>query len=266
MGVLQGMNALVTGASRGIGRGVAIALAEGGANVVVNYHHSRREAEEVVEQCRRAGVQAWPAQADVSDRAQVETMVTDAVERCGRLDIAVSNAAYSDRELFYEADLDGFERTIQVTMWGPFYLTRAVARHMIQRGGGGSIVVISSPHAWNPIPGSMAYNMAKAAIDQMARTAATELCQHRIRVNLVHPGWIDTPGERKFFSEEKLQRLGAQLPWGRLGRPEELGRGVVFLCDPASDYITGSSLLIDGGIQLPVREMHRLEKPGQEPT
>ncbi len=91
--------------------------------------------------------------------------------------------------------------------------------------------MISSPHAHLAIPGAMAYNMAKAAIDQMARTAAVELAHHRIRVNLVHPGWIDTPGERKFFSEQTLQEQGSLLPWGRLGRPEEIGRGVAFLCD-----------------------------------
>ena len=93
----------------------------------------------------------------------------------------------------------------------------------------------------------MAYNMSKAAIDQMARTAAIELVEHRIRVNIVHPGWIDTPGERKYASEEQLERGGAKLPWKRMGRPDEIARGVVFLCDPESDYMTGSSLGIDGG-------------------
>ena len=101
------------------------------------------------------------------------------------------------------------------------------------------------------IPTSMAYNMAKAAVDQMARTAALELAPRRIRVNLIHPGWTDTPGERKFFSEEVLQRAGADLPWGRLARPEEIARGIVFLLEPDSDYITGATLSIDGGIQLP---------------
>jgi glucose 1-dehydrogenase len=97
----------------------------------------------------------------------------------------------------------------------------------------------------------MAYNMAKAAIDQMARTAALELAEHRIRVNILHPGWIDTPGERKFASEAQLEQAGLKLPWKRLGQPEEIARGIVFLCDPASDYITGSTLNIDGGITLP---------------
>lgn len=264
MGVLRGRRAIVTGASRGIGRATAIAVAEAGADVAINYHRSTGEAESVAERCRQAGARVELLQADMSNQEEVERMVDRAVEAFGGIDIAVSNAAYSDRELFYTANMDGFRRTIDVTMWGPFYLVRAVAVRMIDQGIRGSIVVVSSPHAWRPVPGAMAYNMAKAAIDQMARTAATELSSHRIRVNIVHPGWIDTPGERKFFSEEKLQRLGAQLTWGRLGRPDEIARGVVFLCDPASDYITGSSLLIDGGIQLPIQEMHRLERPEGE--
>lgn len=254
-------NAIVTGASRGIGAAIATALAEAGANVAINFAGSDQEAAAVAEQCESYGVATRLAKGDVGTQSEVERMVAETVDEFGGLDIAISNAAYSDRELFYEAKMEGFERTIQVTMWGAFYLLRAAAQAMMQTETHGSIVVVSSPHSWRPIPGAMAYNMAKAAIDQMARTAATELCSHRIRVNLVHPGWIDTPGERKFFSEEKLVEKGAELPWGRLGRPDEIARGIVFLCDPASDYVTGSSLLIDGGIELPIQEMHRLDMP-----
>ncbi|MBR9801523.1 SDR family oxidoreductase [bacterium] len=261
MPCLKGKNAIVTGASQGIGAAIALALAEAGANVAINYSGSNQRAEAVAERCREAGVQVRLAKADVGRQAEVERIVAETSDEFGGIDIAVSNAAYSDRELFYEADMEGFERTVQVTMWGAFYLLRAVANEMIASETQGSIVIVSSPHSWRPIPGAMAYNMSKAAIDQMAKTAATELCNKRIRVNTMHPGWIDTPGERKFFSEEKIQSLGSELPWGRLGKPEEIARGVVFLCDPASDYMTGSSMLIDGGIELPVEEMHRLETP-----
>lgn len=249
--VLAGKNAIVTGASRGIGRAIAVALAEAGANVGVNFRSHPEEAEEVAEAIRKLGRHAIPLQGDVADRDAMTGMVAQAAEEFGTLDIAVSNAAYSDREPFYEADLSGFERTVNVTMWGAFNLLWAAARRMITQGEGGSIVLISSPHAYVPVPRAMAYNMSKAACDQMARTAALELVDHRIRVNMVHPGWIDTPGERKFASEEALEKGGAKLPWKRMGRPEEVARGVVFVCDPASDYMTGSSLLIDGGITLP---------------
>lgn len=251
MSKLSGKVALVTGASRGIGRAVAVGLAEAGCDVVVNYRSGAAEAEEVSREIARHGRRALLKACDVADQVAVDQMVDDAVKQFGRLDIAVTNAAYSDRELFHEADLDGFRRTVDVTMWGAFYTLRAATRAMIDRGEGGSIVVISSPHAYVAVPRAMAYNMSKAAIDQMARTAAIELVDHRIRVNMVHPGWIDTPGERKFASEEAIERGGAKLPWKRMGRPDEIARGVVFLCDPASDYMTGSSLAIDGGITLP---------------
>lgn len=248
---LSGKTAIVTGASRGIGRACALALAEAGCDVAVNYRSSPEQAEELAEEIGRLGRRALLLQGDVANQAEVERMVTETAERFGRLDIAVSNAAYSDREPFYEADMAGFRRTVDVTMWGAFHLLRASARQMIEQGQGGSVVVISSPHAFVAVPRSMAYNMSKAAIDHMARTAAIELVEHRIRVNLIHPGWIDTPGERKFASEEQLAGAAAKLPWKRMGRADEIARGVVFLCDPASDYITGSSLGIDGGITLP---------------
>ncbi|WP_171187077.1 SDR family NAD(P)-dependent oxidoreductase [Alienimonas chondri] len=261
---LAGQRALVTGAGRGIGAAIAVALARGGADVAINDLEAGDEARGVAERCREFGGRVRLAPADVGDRDAIDRIVAETAEEFGGLEIAVSNAAYSDRERFHEADMDGFERTIRVTMWGAFHLLRASTRRMIADRTAGSIVFVSSPHSWEPIPGAMAYNMAKAAVDQMARTAATELCEHRIRVNLVHPGWIDTPGERKFFHEDKLSALGSELPWGRLGKPEEIARGVLFLCDPASEYMTGSSLLIDGGIGLPVREMHRLDTPSRE--
>jgi glucose 1-dehydrogenase len=248
---LSGKGAIVTGASRGIGRATAIALAEAGADVAINFFQATAEAEAVAEAVRDAGRRALLMQGDVADQAAVERMIQQTVEAFGRLDIAVSNAVYSDREPFHTADMAGFRRTIDVTMWGAFYLLRAAAAQMIKQGGGGSIVMISSPHAFIPVPNAMPYNMAKAATDHMARTAATELLDHRIRVNIVHPGWVDTPGERKFVSEDELIQRAAKLPWGRLGTPEEIGRGVVFLCDPASEYMTGSALLIDGGNTLP---------------
>ena len=249
--VLAGQVALVTGASRGIGRAAAVALAEAGADVAINYRSHPDEAEEVAALVRGHGRKAMTVAADVADQTAVEEMFRRVRKDLGRLDIAVSNAAYSDRQLFHEADMEGFRRTVNVTMWGAFHTLRAAAQGMIEQGRGGAIVIISSPHAWLAIPRSMAYNMAKAAIDQMARTAAIELAEHKIRVNLIHPGWIDTPGERRFASEEQLQTAGAKLPLGRLGRPDEIGRGVVFLCDPRSEYLTGSALSIDGGITLP---------------
>ena len=249
--VLRGQVALVTGASLGIGRGVAIALAQAGADVAINYRSSAKEARQVADTVRQAGTQALLLQADVADQTAVEEMVAQTVAELGRLDIAVSNAAFSDRQFFYQADMEGFRRTVDVTMWGAFYLTRAAAQQMISQKQGGSIVVIGSPHGYTPLAQSMAYNMSKAANHHMARTAALELAEHRIRVNTIVPGWIDTPGERKFTSEEAMQAAATRIPLRRLGQSEEVARAVVFLSDRASEYITGAQLLIDGGITLP---------------
>jgi glucose 1-dehydrogenase len=248
--VLRDRVALVTGAGRGIGRATALALARAGSNVAVNDLDANSSAQVGVE-VRRAGTQALVLPGDVSDQEAVESLVAATVREFGRLDIAVANAYYSARESFWQADMAAFRRTIDVSMWGAFYLLRAATRQMIHQGGGGSIVLIGSPHAVVAVPLAMAYNMAKAAVDHMARTAAIELVDHRIRVNVIHPGWIDTPGEREHASEEEIQSAAAKLPWKRLGKPEEIARGVVFLCDPASDYVTGSTLSIDGGITLP---------------
>ncbi|QDT47960.1 SDR family NAD(P)-dependent oxidoreductase [Symmachiella dynata] len=247
----DGKAALVTGASLGIGRAAAIELAQHGANVAVNYRSSEAEAQEVADEIESLGRKALLLKADVADQAAVEGMVAKTVEAFGSLDLFVSNAAYSDRQSMIDADMAGFHRTIDVTMWGAFYGVRASAMQMIKQGGGGSIVVVSSPHAALAIPDSMAYNMAKAAIDHMMRTAAIELVGHRIRVNAIYPGWIDTPGERKFFTEEQLEAGGKALPWGRLGRPEEIAKGIAFMLSDDAEYMTGSIMSMEGGVMLP---------------
>ena len=253
---LAGKRALVTGAGRGIGAAIANALAECGADVAVN---DIRSPAETVESCQARGVRAIPAVCDVGDGDAVQSMVDHVHSELGGIDILVSNAAYSDRELFYKANMAGFEKTIQICMWGPFYLARAIANKMIADGTQGSMVFISSPHAFRPYPGAMAYNMGKAALDQMARTAAVELAEHRIQVNIIHPGWTDTPGERKFFTDATLAEKSQELPWGRLAAAEDIANGVVFLCDPRSNYMTGSTITIDGGISLPYQDMFRVK-------
>lgn len=248
---LSGKVAMITGASLGIGRAVAIAMGRAGAKVIVNYRSHQGQADEVVAAIRETGSDAMAFQADVADFDAVQKMVAAGVERFGSLDIAVSNAAYSDREPFYEANVPNFKRTVDVTMWGAWHTLRTASEQMIKQGNGGVIIMVSSPHAYIPAPRAMAYNMSKAAVEHMSRTAAIELAEFRIRVNIIQPGWTDTPGERKFASEETLEVAGAKIPLGRLGTPEEMAAGVVFMCDPRQSYMTGAALLIDGGISLP---------------
>ena len=248
---LKGRVAVVTGASLGIGRATAIELGKAGASVVVNYRSSAEKAQEVVELIESAGSKAIAVKADVADLQAVEDLVATAVKKFGKVDIAVSNAAYSDRDLFYQADMTGFRRTVDVTMWGAFHLMRAATQQMIRQGQGGAIVLVSSPHAFIPAPRAMAYNMSKAALEHAARTAAIEVAQFKIRINIIQPGWTDTPGELKFASRETLDSAGAKIPLGRLGTAEEMAEGILFLCDPKHEYMTGAALLIDGGISLP---------------
>jgi len=247
----KGKNALVTGSSKGIGRSIAIALARGGANVTVNCSASKAQAEEVAKEIRDLGRKALVVACDVSDLKAVEDMVKQTVEAFGSLELFVSNAVYSDRELMVDADMAGFRRTVEVSMWGALHGVRASAQQMLRQGKGGAITVVSSPHAIIPFPTAMAYNMSKAAIDQMARTAAIELVKSGIRVNVFHPGWIDTPGERKFFSDDQLAAAGNELPLGRMGNSDEMAHGVCFTLSDEASYMTGSTLTMDGGVGLP---------------
>lgn len=250
-GPLAGKVALVTGASSGIGRAAAVQLARAGADVALNYLTMPEGAEQAAGEIEAIGCKAVLYRMDVSDQKAVEHMVADAVALLGRMDVVVTSAAYSDRESFLTADMAGFRKTIDVSMWGAFYALRAACAQMVARGEGGAAVVVSSPHAQIAFPQCMAYNMAKAALDQMMRTAAAELLPHKVRVNAVYPGWTDTPGERKFFTDETLAEAAKGLPWGRMATADEIARAVVFLADPASDYITGTILHVDGGLFLP---------------
>lgn len=243
---LSGRVALVTGASRGIGRAIALEMAKAGASVAINCLRQDDDSLEAEKALRATGRRVLVCYGDVADYQTIESNVAATVEAFGHLDIAVANAAYSMREPFCEANLGEFRRTVDVTMWGAFNLIRTAANQMIRQATGGALLVVSSPHAFIAVPGSMAYNMAKAAVDQMARTAAIELAEHRIRVNTLYPGWTDTPGERRFNNEEQIAAMSQHLLWKRLARPEEIARAAVFLCDPENDYISGSSLIVDG--------------------
>jgi glucose 1-dehydrogenase len=248
---LAGKVALVTGSSRGIGRAIAIELANHGANVAVNALTHCEEGLEVVHQIEALGGKAVLVQADVSDRQQDEQMFANTIRQFGRLDILVNNAASSIRKPLLELEVSDVEKTWGVCLWGVFHCSQLAARQMVQLGQGGNIVNISSVHAFRPFPSSTAYNGAKAAINHMAATWAVELASHGIRVNTIEPGWIDTPGERRYATEEQIKEGGQRLLLKRLGTPEEIAKGVRFLVSDDASYITGTCLRIDGGFVLP---------------
>jgi glucose 1-dehydrogenase len=245
---LTGKKAIVTGGGRGIGKGCALELARRGADLVLNDRPGSPDLQGAVDDVRRLGRACTAIPADVFDRAGCQQLVSAAVEALGRIDILISNPAWGMRGNFLEYDPENFERVIRGTLTSGFHMSQLAARHMVDRGGGGKIVFISSVHAGIPFARSVAYNAAKAGLNNMAFTIANELARHRINVNCIEPGWIDTPGERVPFSEEELQKAGPTLPWGRLGTPADIGRAAAFLASDEADYITGAALRVDGGI------------------
>lgn len=244
--------ALITGAARGIGRGVALQLAQEGADIVINDIAHLDQAQAVAAEVEKLGRRAlvWPA--DVSDREAVAKLFAGAVEHFGHIDIVVANAAKSIREPVLEAQWENVKRTIEISQFGVYHTCQMAAQQMVKQGlrGGrsaGKIVVIGSVLAEVPMPTSSPYNMAKAAINHLVQTMATELTTYHINVNIIHPGWIDTPGERDFATEDEMREGAKRLPWGRLGTPEDIAKAVAFLSSDDADYITGATLRVDGG-------------------
>ena len=193
---LEGKVALITGANRGIGEGCALELARRGADIAVNYRRHGEEAEAVAEKVRKLGRRAIVLQGDVTDRQRDEEMVRSTASELGSLDILVANAAASIRKPFVDLTEEDLRFTIDICLWGVIHCCQFAARQMVAQGQGGNIVVVSSVHAVLPIKNSLPYNTAKAGINHMARTMASELVGEGIRVNILEPGWIDTPGER----------------------------------------------------------------------
>ena len=238
--------ALVTGAGRGIGKGCAVALAKRGINIVINDRPGSEDVGPTAEEIRGLGVNCDVIEANVFERAECERLVAEAISTAGQLNILVSNPAFGVRNAFLEYDPDDFDKVIQGALTSGFHVSQLVARHMVERGEGGKIVFISSVQGELPIANSVAYNAAKAGLNHMGQTIAVELSPHRINVNVIEPGWIETPGERRHFGEERIKTDGPKLPWGRIGQPEDIGNAAAFLASDEADYITGSILKVDG--------------------
>lgn len=248
---LLNKTALVTGAARGIGKGCAIELARAGADIVINDFGRADEAAATVEEIQQLGRRATFIDANAFDRTACQELVRQAIETLGgRLDILVSNPAFSRRGDFLTYDPELFEKTLAGTLAAGFHVSQFAAQHMVQRGGGGKIVFISSVHAEIGYVRSVAYNAAKAGVNHMARTIAAELLPHRINVNVIEPGWIETPGEHATFGADVLREQGQKLPWGRIGQPSDIGKAAAFLSSDDADYITGTCLVVDGGFLL----------------
>jgi glucose 1-dehydrogenase len=250
LSLLENKVAIVTGAARGIGAATAIELARHGAHVAVCDICDPVHAAATIQAIENAGGRALFFQTSVADRASVSSMVDRTAQTFGRLDILVNNAGVNVRKSLLEFEVEDVQKVWDVILWGTFHCTQLACRRMVEAGQGGSVVMISSVHASRPFARASAYNGAKAAINHMAATWAAELASARIRVNVIEPGWIDTPGERATFSETQLREEGSKLLLGRLGSPDEVARAVRFLVSDEASYITGTCLRVDGGFIL----------------
>lgn len=256
--VLRGQPALVTGASSGIGRAVSLALARAGADVVVNYAHDHEGAAAAVADIEACGRRAFAVQADVSREEEVEAMFARAVETFGTLHVVVCNAGLQKDAPFHEMTLDQWNTVIGINLTGQFLCARAAVREFMRRGvdqgvsrAAGKIIHMSSVHEVIPWAGHANYAASKGGVMMLMKTLAQEVAPRRIRVNSIAPGAIRTPintdAWRTPAAYDDLMKL---VPYGRIGEPDDIGQAAVWLASDASDYVTGSSLFVDGGMAL----------------
>jgi glucose 1-dehydrogenase len=255
---LQQQVALVTGASTGIGRKTAFALAEAGATVVVNYIGSRTPADEVVGQIKDGGGRALAIEADISREDQVEAMFKQAIDQFGTIHILVNNAGIEKDCAFTNMTLADWQKVIDVNLTGQFLCSRAAIREYLRRGpqpeiskATGKIVCISSVHQRIPWARHANYAASKGGVMLLVQTLAQEFASRKIRVNSVAPGAIKTAiNHAAWATEDALDKLLEMIPYGRIGDAEDVGNAVVWLCSDAADYVTGTTLVVDGGMTL----------------
>jgi glucose 1-dehydrogenase len=256
--VLIGQKALVTGANSGIGRGVAVALGQAGADVVVNYVSDAPAADAVVEEIRRAGAEAHAIKADVSSESEVAAMFAEMMERFGTIDILVNNAGLQRDAAFQDMTLEQWNTVLGVNLTGQFLCSRLAVREFLRRGvvpsvscAAGKIICMSSVHQQIPWAGHANYASSKGGIKLLMESMAQEFAPHRIRINGIAPGAIRTPINRSAWSTpEAYQALMTLVPYGRIGEPEDIARAAVWLASDHSDYVVGTTLFVDGGMTL----------------
>jgi len=249
---LEGKRALITGASRNIGRAIALAFAAEGADLVLNTRVNAGELEAVAADCRKAGVRVVSALADIADASAVETMVARALAELGAIDILVCNAAIRPHTPLTETSLEDWHRVMAVDLHSAFYLTRAVVPGMKARGRG-SIIALGGQSAITGRPNTASVTAAKSGLLGLVRALAAELGPFGIRANMIVPGFIDT--ERRYaqwYPEFKETPPGdpahvKEIPLRRLGRPEDIADACVFLASDASAYVTGDTIRVMGG-------------------
>lgn len=255
---LKGQTAVVTGGSSGIGMATAAALAREGANVVVNYHSSKQEAEQLVDDIKKEGGKAIAVQANVSKPEEVKNLFRITYDHYDTVDILVANSGMQKDADFFEMSLDDWQKVLDVNLTGQFLCAQEAAKEFKRRGidenksvAAGKIICMSSVHDTIPWKGHINYATSKGGIMMMMKTMAQELAPHHIRVNGIGPGAIKTRiNEDVWKSEEGRQDMLEKIPYNRIGEPDDVASGAVWLASDESDYVTGIVLYIDGGMTL----------------
>ena len=245
---LKGKTALITGSGRNIGRATALALAEEGANVVVNARANQAEVDAVAEEARRLGVRALPVLADVADRAAVDAMVAQALEEFGAIDILVSNVAIRPHRPFLEVSYDEWVRIRGVILDGAVHCSQAAIPSMVEKGWG-RVIYMTGSGTYRGGTNRAHVSAAKMALVGLARSLALEMAQHNITVNIVSPGTIDTAHEASWYPEGVPEsRAHWEVPLGRAGMPGEIAAACRYLASDAANYVTGQTLHVNGGL------------------
>lgn len=251
--MLQGKNALITGANSGIGKAIAYEFAREGCHVAINYIENEGEARKISKDIRGnyAGQKSECFRADISSTSELHKMIDDVIDIFGRIDILVNNAGIQTEKPFVDLTEEEVDRVWAVNLRGTFFCSQFVVKKMIERGIPGKIINITSVHQDIPRPLIAHYAASKGGIKMLTKVMALELAKYNITVNAIAPGAIATPMNEKVLHDPELKKMTeAKIPMGRFGEPDEVARVAVFLASEDSSYVTGSTYYVDGGLRL----------------
>lgn len=245
---LSGKIAVVTGGATGIGRGIAEGLADAGATIVLCARRMELLDKACSEITERTGVETYPHRLDITNSQEIELLVEDVIKKFGRIDILVNNSGVggSEKPILKMTEQD-WDSTVDINVRGVFMLTQCVAKKMVERGEGGKIINVASIAALRVTRSMSAYCSSKSAVNQLTKCMAAEWTRYNIQVNAILPGLFETPINTHFFATKAGQEALKNMPMRRVGQIDEMRGLAIYLASPASDYMTGSSIVIDGG-------------------